>query len=83
MEVLKLLLLGLAVGVVARLVTPGRHALGVAVTTLVGVLGTVGGGLLADATGAEGALRWVVALGVAVVLLLLVEAVVRQRAGKP
>lgn len=75
MEVLKLLLLGLAVGVVARLVTPGRHSLGVAVTTLLGVLGTVGGGLLADAVGLSGALRWVVTLGVAVTLLLLVEGV--------
>jgi uncharacterized membrane protein YeaQ/YmgE (transglycosylase-associated protein family) len=73
-EVVKLLLLGLAVGVVARLVTPGRHSLGVLVTTLLGVLGTVGGGLLADQTGVEGGLRWVVIVGVAVVLLLLVEA---------
>jgi uncharacterized membrane protein YeaQ/YmgE (transglycosylase-associated protein family) len=79
MEVFQLLLLGLAVGVIARLVTPGRHSLGVALTTLLGVLGTAGGGLLADAVGLDGPLRWVVAIGVAVVLLLLVEAANRYR----
>lgn len=79
MEVFQLLLLGLAVGVVARLITPGRHSLGVPVTTLLGVLGTAGGGLLADALGLGGALRWVIAIGLAVVLLLLVEAVNRYR----
>jgi uncharacterized membrane protein YeaQ/YmgE (transglycosylase-associated protein family) len=79
MEVFQLLLLGLAVGVIARLVTPGRHSLGVPLTTLLGVLGTAGGGLLADAVGLDGALRWVIAIGMAVILLLLVEAVNRYR----
>jgi uncharacterized membrane protein YeaQ/YmgE (transglycosylase-associated protein family) len=82
MEVFRLLLLGLAVGVVARLVTPGRHSLGVPVTTLLGVLGTVLGGLLASRVGLDGPLRWVLTIGVAVGLLLLVEgvrSVLRQR----
>ncbi len=79
MEVFQLLLLGLAVGVIARLVTPGRHSLGVPVTTLLGVLGTAGGGLIADAVGLGGALRWVIAIGLAIVLLVLVEAVNRYR----
>ena len=82
MEVFKLLLLGLAVGVVARLITPGRHSLSVPVTTLLGVLGTVLGGLLASQASLDGPLRWVVTVGVAVALLLLVEAArsaLRQR----
>lgn len=82
MEVLKLLLLGLAVGVVARLITPGRHTLGVAVTTLLGVLGTVGGGMLAEAADLTGAPRWVVTVGVAVGLLVLVEAATRTAAAR-
>ncbi len=82
MEVFQLLLLGLAVGVVARLVTPGRHSLGVPVTTLLGVLGTVLGGAVAKAADLEGPLRWVLTIGVAIALLVGVEAVrtaLRQR----
>jgi uncharacterized membrane protein YeaQ/YmgE (transglycosylase-associated protein family) len=73
-DILQLLLVGLAVGVVARLVTPGRHSIGVVATSLVGVLGTVGGGLIARQAGLHTTLRWVVAIAVAVVLLLIVSA---------
>jgi uncharacterized membrane protein YeaQ/YmgE (transglycosylase-associated protein family) len=73
-DALHLLLVGLAVGVVARLVTPGRHSIGVLATSLVGVLGTVGGGLIARQAGLQSTARWIVAIAVAVVLLLIVSA---------
>jgi uncharacterized membrane protein YeaQ/YmgE (transglycosylase-associated protein family) len=40
---------GLVVGLVARLVVPGRQSMGLAATTLLGVAGSVVGGLLAAA----------------------------------
>lgn len=42
---------GLVVGAVARLVVPGRQQMSIAVTLLLGVVGSVIGGLVANALG--------------------------------
>lgn len=45
---------GLVVGVVARLITPGRQKLGVGMTLLLGLVGSVIGGTVANLIGTGG-----------------------------
>lgn len=45
------LIFGLFVGAVARLIVPGRHRMGLGMTLLLGVIGSVIGGLVANALG--------------------------------
>jgi uncharacterized membrane protein YeaQ/YmgE (transglycosylase-associated protein family) len=66
------ILVGIVVGVLARLLVPGRSRIGVLGTFAVGVLGAVGGGWLAgtvlpETTGVD----WIASILVAVVLVLL------------
>jgi uncharacterized membrane protein YeaQ/YmgE (transglycosylase-associated protein family) len=68
-ELLRLALLGLAVGVVARLATHGRGRVGVGPGMAIGIVGSVAGGLLARLFGIEGGAVWVIAAAVALVLL--------------
>jgi uncharacterized membrane protein YeaQ/YmgE (transglycosylase-associated protein family) len=42
---------GLVVGVIARLIVPGRQELGIGMTILLGVIGSVVGGIIANALG--------------------------------
>jgi uncharacterized membrane protein YeaQ/YmgE (transglycosylase-associated protein family) len=79
LELLELLLLGLAVGVVARLAVHGRGRMGVAPGLAVAVVGTVTGGLVARALGVDGGPRWVVAVAAAVGLLIATAAVRQLR----
>lgn len=45
------LIAGLIIGALARLVLPGRQRIGLALTLLLGVLGSVVGGVIANAIG--------------------------------
>lgn len=65
--ILWFILVGAVVGVVARLVVPGRNPIGVALTVLVGIVGAILGGVVADALG----LGTLVALLFAVVIAAL------------
>lgn len=73
-SIIGLLLTGLLVGVVARIVTPGRQRLGLSFTVLLGVLGTLGGSLLLQATAPSAGVvvEFVVSVAVAAVLVLAV-----------
>jgi uncharacterized membrane protein YeaQ/YmgE (transglycosylase-associated protein family) len=51
MQILGLILVGLVIGVLARLLLPGRQRIGLALTLLLGVLGAVIGGTVASAIG--------------------------------
>lgn len=51
MGLLGFLVFGLVVGAVARLLLPGRQKIGLALTLLLGVLGSVIGGVIANALG--------------------------------
>ena len=51
MQILGLILIGLVIGVVARLVLPGRQRIGVGLTLLLGVAGALIGGIVASAIG--------------------------------
>ena len=51
MQVLGLILIGIVIGVLARLFLPGRQHIGVLLTILLGIAGAVIGGVVASAIG--------------------------------
>jgi uncharacterized membrane protein YeaQ/YmgE (transglycosylase-associated protein family) len=74
---------GLLVGIVAKLVLPGRDPGGVVVTALIGMVGALIGGFAGRAVGwyREGeAAGFVMAVAGAIVLLLIYRAVTRRPA---
>jgi uncharacterized membrane protein YeaQ/YmgE (transglycosylase-associated protein family) len=50
-QILGLILIGVVIGVLARLVLPGRQRIGVALTVLLGICGALVGGIVASAIG--------------------------------
>lgn len=78
---------GLVVGVIARLLVPGKQHLSLLMTLLLGVLGSVIGGVVANALGTGDIMELnflgaVVAIAAAVVLIVIGErASVIQRRG--
>jgi uncharacterized membrane protein YeaQ/YmgE (transglycosylase-associated protein family) len=50
-ELIGFIVFGLVVGVIARLIVPGKQRLGVGVTLLVGVAGSIVGGVIAHEIG--------------------------------
>jgi uncharacterized membrane protein YeaQ/YmgE (transglycosylase-associated protein family) len=80
---------GLLVGVVARLIVPGRQALSIGTTVLLGVVGSVVGGLVANALGTGDLLELnvvgsIVAIAASVVLIVIGErtGALRRRFGR-
>jgi uncharacterized membrane protein YeaQ/YmgE (transglycosylase-associated protein family) len=51
MQILGLILIGIVIGILARLVLPGRQAIGVGMTILLGIAGALVGGIVASAIG--------------------------------
>ena len=51
MQVLGLIIIGIVIGVLARLVLPGRQRIGVGLTILLGIGGALVGGIVASAIG--------------------------------
>lgn len=51
MEIVWLVVVGLVIGIVARLLMPGRDPIGIVGTIAVGIVGAVAGGLLARSIG--------------------------------
>jgi uncharacterized membrane protein YeaQ/YmgE (transglycosylase-associated protein family) len=80
-SILGYILVGLIVGLLARLLVPGRDSVGLLGTLVIGVVGAVLGGWLAGAFFQETAgVDWLASIGVAVVLVLLVRAGSRRSA---
>jgi uncharacterized membrane protein YeaQ/YmgE (transglycosylase-associated protein family) len=80
--VLKLLwwvLLGLLIGALARLIIPGRQAMGWLATALVGIGGSILGGIIAHALDVGGFVQFLIALAAAAVLVMLVSGGLRGR----
>jgi uncharacterized membrane protein YeaQ/YmgE (transglycosylase-associated protein family) len=79
-SILGYVVVGLIVGVLARLLVPGRDPVGFFGTIAIGIVGALVGGWLAGAFLAETeGVDWLVSIGVAIVLVLLVRALSRRR----
>jgi uncharacterized membrane protein YeaQ/YmgE (transglycosylase-associated protein family) len=50
-QILGLIIIGIVIGVIARLVLPGRQRIGAAMTVLLGIAGALVGGIVASAIG--------------------------------
>jgi uncharacterized membrane protein YeaQ/YmgE (transglycosylase-associated protein family) len=51
MQILGLIVIGIVIGVLARLVLPGRQRIGMLMTVLLGIAGALVGGIVASAIG--------------------------------
>jgi len=51
MQILGLIIIGIVIGVLARLVLPGRQSIGMGMTILLGIAGALVGGIVASAIG--------------------------------
>ncbi|HEX2413972.1 MAG TPA: GlsB/YeaQ/YmgE family stress response membrane protein [Thermoleophilaceae bacterium] len=51
MQILGLIIIGIVIGVIARLLLPGRQRIGAGMTVLLGVAGALVGGIVASAIG--------------------------------
>ena len=54
MQILGLIIIGIVIGVIARLVLPGRQRIGMLMTVLLGIGGALIGGIVASAIGTGG-----------------------------
>jgi uncharacterized membrane protein YeaQ/YmgE (transglycosylase-associated protein family) len=72
---------GLVVGVLARLVVPGKQELSLGTTVLLGVIGSVVGGLVANALGTGDIFELNVVGSIVAILASVVLIVVGERTG--
>jgi uncharacterized membrane protein YeaQ/YmgE (transglycosylase-associated protein family) len=82
MGILAWILFGLVVGIIAKLLMPGRDPGGFIVTILLGIAGALLGGFLGQAMGLYGpneSAGWIVSILGAVILLALYRMMVRRR----
>lgn len=70
---------GLVIGILARLIKPGADPIGWILTIILGIAGAVIGGWAATNFGLGRMLTWVVAIGAAIVLLFLFEAMRKKK----
>ena len=82
MGILAWILFGLVVGIIAKLLMPGRDPGGFIVTILLGIAGALLGGFLGRAMGFYGANEtagWLISILGAILLLVLYRVMVRRR----
>ena len=82
MGILAWILFGLVVGIIAKLLMPGRDPGGFIVTILLGIAGALLGGFIGRAMGFYGendAAGWIVSILGAIVLLVLYRMMARRR----
>ena len=82
MGILSWILFGLVVGIIAKLLMPGRDPGGFIVTILLGIAGALLGGFLGRAMGFYGANEgagWLISILGAILLLVLYRMMVRRR----
>jgi uncharacterized membrane protein YeaQ/YmgE (transglycosylase-associated protein family) len=82
MGILSWILFGLVVGVIAKLLMPGRDPGGFIVTILLGIAGALVGGFVGRALGFYGeneSAGWIMSILGAIVLLALYRMMVRRR----
>ncbi len=75
------ILFGIFVGVVARLILPGRQKIGILMTVLLGVIGSLIGGLIANALQSGSIWELNVIGGVAAIASAVIVLAVAERSG--
>jgi len=83
MGILSWIVFGLVVGIIAKLLTPGKDPGGIIVTMLLGIAGALLGGFIGRAMGFYGPDQpagWLMSIGGAIVLLLLYRLMARRSA---
>lgn len=82
MGILSWIVFGLVVGIIAKLVTPGRDPGGFIITMLLGIAGALLGGFVGRAMGFYGpneAAGWLMSIAGAILLLVIYRLVARRR----
>jgi uncharacterized membrane protein YeaQ/YmgE (transglycosylase-associated protein family) len=79
MSILGFIILGLIAGALARLLVPGKDPMGILGTILLGVVGSLLGGFLADALFNDESIGLIGAVLGSVAVLLIYRAVVGRR----
>ena len=82
MGILAWIVFGLVVGIIAKLLMPGRDPGGIIITMLLGIAGALLGGFVGRAMGFYGpdqTAGWLMSIGGAILLLLLYRLAVRRR----
>ncbi len=85
-NIIGLLVVGLIIGAIARLIKPGRQALGIVGTLLLGVAGALIGGLIASYFGTGGifelnVIGFIIAVVAAFLLIGVAESVMGKNKG--
>ena len=83
MGILTWIVFGLVVGIIAKLVTPGKDPGGIIITMLLGIAGALLGGFIGRAMGFYGPTQtagWLMSIGGAILLLVLYRVVAPRRA---
>ncbi|MDQ4148918.1 MAG: GlsB/YeaQ/YmgE family stress response membrane protein [Actinomycetota bacterium] len=79
MEIISLIIVGAIVGALARLVIPGPNPMGMLITIIIGIVGTLIGNYIGEAISPDGTIHWILAVIVAVLLTLGYAALNRRR----
>jgi uncharacterized membrane protein YeaQ/YmgE (transglycosylase-associated protein family) len=82
MEILSWIVFGLIVGIIAKILMPGRDPGGFIVTTLLGIAGALVGGFVGRAMGFYGpgqSAGWLMSILGAIILLALYRMLIRSR----
>jgi uncharacterized membrane protein YeaQ/YmgE (transglycosylase-associated protein family) len=81
--IIGLIIAGIIIGALARLFMPGRQAIGMIATIVVGIIGTLVGYWIAAALGVEETngvdwIRWIISIIVAVVLVAITASIMSR-----
>ncbi len=64
-------LLGIVIGILARLIVPGKENMGWLMTLLIGIVGSVVGKLIGDAIGWSSWISFIIAVVIAAILVFI------------
>ncbi|UGQ42936.1 GlsB/YeaQ/YmgE family stress response membrane protein [Rhodococcus aetherivorans] len=84
-EIIGTIIFGAVIGVLARLVIPGKQSMGWLITIVIGIIGALLGywiwGMISDQGDTEGIdwIRWIISIAVAAVLTLAYTSMTRSR----